>query len=69
MAEDTDETVVRLYETWNNKSKCTLSFNREIKKAYVTNLIEEVENELDVKNGKVELDFNPFEIKTIKVTF
>lgn len=69
MAEDSDEAVVRLYETFNRRTKCVLKFERPIKKACLANLLENEEEELEVKNGEIRLSFTPYEIKTLKLTF
>ncbi len=67
IAEDSDEVVIRAYETWNKRTKAVLAVNRDIKSAFITNLMEENEEELTAENGKLNLTFNPFEIKTIKI--
>lgn len=69
MAEDTDEVVIRLFETFNSKEKCTLTVNKDVKKAVLTNLLEREERELEIKDNKIELSFGPYEIKTIKLEF
>lgn len=69
MAEDSGDTIIRLFETFNKKTNCTLKLSRNIKKAYVTNLLEVQEQELDVKDNLINLSFNPFEIKTLKIEF
>lgn len=69
MAEDSDEAIVRLYETFNRRTKCVLRTARPVKKAYLTNLLENEEEELEVKNGEIRLVLDPYEIKTLKITF
>ncbi len=66
-AENGDGTVLRLYECENGRTKTTLTINAPFTKAYSTNLLEEVEEELPVADGKVTFTIQPFEIKTIVI--
>ncbi len=68
-AEDSECIVVRTYETWNKSTQCTLTFPETLKKAYITNLLENKDEELPVADGKVELSYRPFEIKSLKLMF
>ena len=68
-AEDTDDIVIRAYETWNKRTHCSYKFAEAPKSVYVCNLLEENEEEIPVDGDSVELDFKPFELKTIKVSF
>ena len=66
-AEDNENAyVIRLYECERSTTRCTLALNGA-KKAYVTNMLEEIEEELPITDGKVTLNFRPFEIKTVMV--
>ena len=67
IAEDTDEVVIRAYETWNKRTNCALTIKGDIKEAHITNLMEENEEEITAVDGKLNLTFHPFEIKTIKI--
>ena len=64
-AEDGNGTVLRLYECENGRTKTTLTVPASFTRAYSTNLLEEIEEELPVENGKVVFTMKPFEIKTI----
>lgn len=67
MAEDVEGAyVLRLYEAERNAANCVLTLNGA-KRAWVTNMLEEKQEELCLDNGKVKLKFRPFEIKTILV--
>lgn len=68
-AEDSDDVVIRAYETWNRTTDCVYTFDRAPKSVYVCNLLEENEEQLEVSGNTVSLRFKPFEIKTVKVTF
>lgn len=58
--------VLRLYECERSTTECTLHLEGAAK-VYVTNMLEEIEEELVPVNGDVTLEFRPFEIKTILV--
>lgn len=65
-AEDDNSVIVRLYETYNQKSNATVTANFDFKEVYICDMmennIEKVEN-----NGKdVELKVKNFEIVTLK---
>ncbi len=66
-AEDGEGTVLRLYECRNARTKVSLSVSAPFAKAYSTNLLEDVEEELPVENGQVTFTIKPYEIKTILV--
>jgi alpha-mannosidase len=64
-AENGDGTVLRLYESENARTKTVLHVPAGTAKAYSCNLLEEVEEELPVVDGKVCFLTKPYEIKTI----
>ena len=64
-AEDGNGTVLRLYECYNARTKTVLTVPASFTKAYSTNLLEEIEEELPVVDGKVSFTIQPYEIKTI----
>ena len=67
MAEDVENAyVLRLYEAERNSANCTLSLPNA-KGAWVTNMLEDKQEELELTDGQVKLRFRPFEIKTILV--
>ena len=66
-AEDIENAyVLRLYEAERNTANCWLSLS-DAKHVWVTNMLEQKQEELTVVDGKVKLTFRPFEIKTILV--
>ncbi len=67
-AEDSDALIVRLYETWNKKTDCVVTFGGELAAAAVCNLLEEKDEPLAFSGNSLALSFRPFEIKTLKVT-
>ncbi len=64
-AESGEGTVLRLYECENAKTKVTMTVPAGTTKAYVTNLLEEIEEELTLENGKIKFPVGPYEIVTI----
>ena len=66
-AESGEGTILRMYECENSRTKVTLSVPETFTKAYSTNLLEEIEEELPIADGKVSFTIKPFEIKTILV--
>lgn len=64
-AEDGNGIVARLYECENGRTKATLTLPAGVTKAYSTNLLEQIEEELPVCDGKVTFTIQPYEIKTI----
>ena len=64
-AESGSGTVLRLYECQNARTKVALTVSGPYTKAYSTNLLEEVEEELPMENGRVKFTVKPYEIKTI----
>ncbi len=63
----TDGYVLRLYEAEKTKTEVTLTFPEHIKKVYLTNMLEEIQEEVPLKGNRAVLAFKPFEIKTVKV--
>lgn len=61
--------VARLYEAERNRTTTTVKFGKKVKKVYVTNMLEEIIEEVPVVNNSVELEFRPFEIKTIMIEY
>ena len=67
MAEDGEDTVVRMYEAKNMSCRTTVSFGFPVEKVFVCDLLENPVKELTVRDGAVHLDIRPFEIVTLKV--
>jgi len=68
-AEDSDDIVIRLYETWNAKTACSLKFGRQLRSASECDMMEENDAPLAVHDNILDLNFKPFEIKTLKIKF
>jgi alpha-mannosidase len=59
--------ILRLYEAKHMATRCTLSTALVAKAAEQTNMLEETQIALPLEEGKVALDFRPFEIKTVRL--
>ena len=68
-AENGEGYIVRLNETNNARHKETLEFSETIKAAYLCDLLENNQAQLQVKKNKIELNVKPFEIITVKIIF
>ncbi len=66
-AEREDAIVLRLFEPKGRKIKVNLKFDLVIQKIYEADLMENNLKQVDLSNGNIELEFMPFEIKTIKI--
>ncbi len=67
-AEDASgDIIVRLYESKNSFTPCKLDLGFDVKKAYVTNMLEENEKEIDVNNNSISLNFGVFEVITLRL--
>jgi alpha-mannosidase len=68
LAEDgSSDIIVRLYESKRNLTQCKFSTSLSVIKASQTDMLEQFKHELQVNKGKIELEFHPFEIKTIRL--
>jgi alpha-mannosidase len=67
-AEDgTGELILRLYESLHTSTQCWISTTLPISHASQTNMLEKDMKPLLISEGKIYLDFRPFEIKTIRL--
>lgn len=66
-SETGDAVVIRLYEAGRTRGRVSLAFTQPLKRAEECNLLEEREQPLAIKEQKVTLRIQPFEIKTVRV--
>ena len=66
-AEDSDDIVLRLYESEHRGTRVQLHFNIPVRSVTETNLMEQDTLPLDLQEDRIALDFRPFEIKTLRV--
>ena len=57
--------VVRMYEAMHTATACELTTSLPVKHVYLTDMLENVLSDLPCVNGKLALEFRPFEIKTV----
>ncbi len=67
-AEDSDEVILRFFETRGEETLAEIELFRTIKRAAVVNLLEREEGELVPNHNKLTLKVKPFEIVTLKLT-
>jgi len=65
-AEEDDSIIVRLYDTYNQKSTVTLTTFFDYKEVYLCDMMENNLEKLTVENGKIKLPVKNFEIVTLK---
>lgn len=63
-AEDSTRLIVRLFEAHNTRGSAELSCLRSIKRAWLTDLMENPIATLDVTDGLVQFEYKPYEILT-----
>lgn len=67
-AEDgSKDIILRLYEAQNTRTNCFLKTEFKFRKAYQTNMLEDIKEPLENTEDGIELSFRPFEIKTIRI--
>lgn len=67
-AEDSAALIVRLYEAAHSSVQTTLRIGLPAAKVEETNLMEETIREIELDGSTIQLSFQPFEIKTIKIS-
>lgn len=67
MAEDgSGDIIARIYESKKASVKSTVKTALPTYKAYLTDMLENVQEELEVTENGIELDFHAFEVKTVR---
>ena len=67
MAEDGNGIVLRMYESENALTKVKLTVNTAFEKAYICNLLEEIESEAAVYGKAIEVVLKLYEVVTVLV--
>jgi alpha-mannosidase len=67
LAEEGGGVILRLYEPHGARGECTLRFAHRPESVERTNLLEEPEEPLEVREGAVRLAVRPFEVVTLRV--
>jgi len=68
-AEQSDDVILRFFETVGETTKAELKVFKPIKRAWLTDLLEREEEEFGVTGNTLELEVKPFEIVTLKLRF
>ena len=66
-AEDSDATIVRLYEAWGGRCKVRLRTTLPVSRAFLCDLLERDRQQVVVTGGAIELELTPFKILTLKL--
>jgi alpha-mannosidase len=66
-AEDSDATIVRLYEAWGESCNVRMRTTLPASRAFLCDLLERVRQEVKVTDGVIDLDMSPFKIRTVKL--
>jgi alpha-mannosidase len=66
-AEDSDATIVRLYEAWGESCKVRVRTTLAASRAFLCDFLERDRHEVDVTGGVIDLDLSPFKILTLKL--
>lgn len=66
-AEDDNGIIVRMYEAHGCRGRYEFVTDLPVKRVVETNLMEQEEKRLAIKNGKLALEFKPFQIVTLKL--
>ncbi|MBJ6359924.1 alpha-mannosidase [Paenibacillus sp. GCM10012307] len=65
-AEDNGDIIVRLYETAGAKASAAVHTSLPVSEVWLTDLMENKRDRIDKLDGKVQLGFKPFEIRTLR---
>lgn len=66
-AEDDDALVMRFFETCGTECRARIGLPEQVRRAWTVNLIEDVESEVAIEKGTIEVDVGPFEIVSLKL--
>jgi len=66
-AEDSNDIIIRLYDTFDRKSEVKLSFGFDVKKVYICDMLENNEKEIEVCDNCAEINVSNFEIVTLRI--
>ncbi len=67
-AEDSDDIIIRAYESKNMRTKCSFTFGDELANVCECDMMEENDVPVSFSANSFETEFKPFEIKTFKIS-
>jgi alpha-mannosidase len=65
--DESGDLIVRLYEWRRTATRCTLSVDLPVGTVYRTNMLEEIEAPIEIRDGHIALDVRPFEVITLRL--
>lgn len=68
-SEDSQSTIIRLYECYNRRTQATLTFAEDILEVYECDMLENEQQEILHDLNTANFTLMPYEIKTLKVVF
>ena len=68
-AEDSNAIILRMYEPYNKRETVEFVLGFNVKRAYICNLMENNEREIEVNDNKIRIDFKNYEIVTVKIEY
>jgi alpha-mannosidase len=63
----TGQIVLRLYESMGTHTPAIVHTTLPVKAAYQTDMLEQVQSELEVLDGQISLIFTPFKVVTLRL--
>jgi alpha-mannosidase len=63
-----DYTVLRIYECEGSRTRTSIQFSAAIQSVESSNMLEESNGAIEMAQGEINLEFHPFEIKTLKIS-
>jgi alpha-mannosidase len=67
-AEESEAVVVRLYEAWGGRCSARVKTSLPASKAHLCDLLERERQEVEIRDGVLELAVEPFKVLTLKLT-
>ncbi len=68
-AENSENVIVRLYESQNIGQRVNITLDERVKKAYACDMLENREKELKIEDNKINVKLSNFEIMTLMLEF
>ncbi|MNZ23923.1 hypothetical protein D3C78_410540 [compost metagenome] len=68
-AEEGSGVILRLYESAGGRERVALEWPEQVESIYISNALEKEFEQLPHNEGQFELDFAPYEIKTIRINY
>ena len=65
--DDSGDIIIRLYEGMKTLTRTTLNIGFDVKEAYRTNMLEENQEAVELKNNQIRLVVKPFEVVTLRL--